>query len=98
MSDDLAIAIQILGDLVQPDPWEHSYEGLDDSCHFCGSDERWSERLTRSSRDRHYYFHRDDCPWIMGMNFLGRRRAEHLLLNERPEWLVGKTPHVGRYW
>lgn len=100
MSDDLAIAIQILGDLVQPDPWEHSYEGLDDCCHFCGSDtDWWGPPPGRPNWDRQgFRFHRDDCAWIRGMDFLGRQRdGHHLLLSERPEWLVQKTPYAERF-
>ena len=51
------------------DPWCHSQEGLDDGCHFCGSDRgkpQWS-----SSDPPGQFVHEPFCPWLALREYLG---------------------------
>lgn len=49
------------------DPWEHSQEGVDDRCHYCGE---W--HYDWSSKGPTTYCHAADCVWLEAMEYLGR--------------------------
>ncbi len=70
MREDLRQAAALLGELATPQPWEHSREGLDDGCHFCGSTHDDYDRTPR-------YHHFIDCQWLEAMSYLGREHPDH---------------------
>jgi hypothetical protein len=61
----------LISRLVERDPWESSWEGLDDACHFCRSDHRTPGDVLPK------YHHLAGCAWIDAMALLGRPHPEH---------------------
>ena len=68
---------EILEELCVADPWSSSFEGLDDCCIFCGSDDRIYTGLALANGHAHKYRHESHCPWIKAMDHLGRPHPEH---------------------
>lgn len=76
--------------LIEPDPWEQSQEGLDDWCHFCGSDRRWWQPPPGEPHWRRIYHHvhETDCAWVQAHEALDRPLPDHhYTVATKPEWL-----------
>jgi hypothetical protein len=69
----------LIYDLVGPDPWQHSREGSDDCCHFCGSE----DYALHSSPPYVNYTHENDCAWVRAIDHLKLPRPGHGTRAER---------------
>ena len=84
---------ELLEALCVADPWSSSWEGLDDCCVFCGSDDRTDPGGTFKNK----YRHEPDCTWIRAMDHLERPHPDHT--NEprppRPDPSITFDAHTG---
>jgi hypothetical protein len=98
--NDLAEFSRIIEMLISDDPWESSWDGMGDCCHFCGSDDLVRSAgppdLQTANGPAHrrprtlqsYGIHEPACPWVQAHHALGRRLPErHFTTETRPEWL-----------
>ena len=70
---DVSTDRELLEALCVADPWSSSWEGLDDTCVFCGSDDRTDPGGTFKNK----YRHEPDCAWIRAMDHLERPHPDH---------------------
>lgn len=72
--------VELVGRLVELDPWESSQEGLDDGCHFCYSD-RYAGGGPEHQH-RRLGVHELDCAWVAGRRLLGLDLMGHTVTND----------------